>query len=86
MSNFRYFEAQPDDVLQIGAGFFAVDQVRDPQHPAVPGTVVEGFYWRPDRRLWNDTRSIVRLHDDMPCAVRRLSEADMTALAMPNPA
>ncbi|MFE0021929.1 hypothetical protein [Amycolatopsis sp. NPDC059021] len=53
----------PGDVVQIGtSSYFHVTDVREPSHPAAPGMVWHGSYFRWDVGLWGEP-TLVHMHE-----------------------
>lgn len=45
------------------SGLLKVTDVREPSHPAMPGLVVAGHYWRSDEYRWNDRETLINVTD-----------------------
>jgi hypothetical protein len=57
----------PGDIVQIGltSNYFHVTDVREPTHPAAPGLVWHGSYFRWSERRWGEP-TIIHMHEGKP--------------------
>lgn len=67
----------PHDVVLVGSSYFHVTDVRDPTHPAAPGRVWEGHWWRSGGRHWGPL-TVLHMHDGKPLP-QVLTAQDRTA-------